>query len=251
MAETTGISWCDATWNPWRGCKKISPGCAKCYAERDAKRYGQDFRSVVRSKTTFDNPLKWWIGRKMQKNARIFTCSISDFFIKDADGWRGDAWQIIRNTPFIYLILTKRIERVPQCLPNDWGNGYENVWLGTSAENQKYADERIPLLLSIPAVVHFVSAEPLLGPIDLQLEGRNYGDPSKGEYLDWVITGGESVSDRKSEIEWFRSLRSQCHRATVPFFFKQFGGNKKVNGVWGGNVLDGETYEQFPDMFTV
>jgi protein gp37 len=94
----------------------------------------------------------------------IFTCSWSDFFITEADKWRAEAWEIIRRTPeFTYLILTKRPDRIGRCLPADWNGGYPNVWLGTSAENQKYADQRIPELLRVPAVKHFLSAEPLLG----------------------------------------------------------------------------------------
>jgi protein gp37 len=95
----------------------------------------------------------------------IFTCSWSDFFITEADKWRAEAWDIIRRTPeFTYLILTKRPDRIARCLPADWGDGYPNVWLGTSAENQKYADQRIPELLKVPAAKRFLSLEPLLGP---------------------------------------------------------------------------------------
>jgi protein gp37 len=107
----------------------------------------------------------------------IFTCSWSDFFITEADAWRAEAWEIIRRTPeFTYLILTKRPDRIARCLPADWGDGYPNVWLGTSAENQKYADQRIPELLKVPAAKRFLSLEPLLGPINLTESVRRFPD---------------------------------------------------------------------------
>ena len=108
MAKTTGIEWATATWNPWHGCTKVSPGCAHCYMYRDKTRYGQNPAAVTRSKTTFFDPLKW-----KEPQARIFTCSWSDFFIEEADAWRPEAWNIIQNTPqHSYLILTKSIARL-------------------------------------------------------------------------------------------------------------------------------------------
>ena len=174
MGATTGISWADATWNCWQGCTKVSAGCAHCYMYREKTQYGQDPSIVVRSKpATFNAPLKWDAGK------RVFVCSWSDFFHEAADAWRADAWSIIRQrTDLTFLILTKRIERAMACLP--WGAGladprtgprkaaaWPNVWLGCSIEDQATADARIPLLLQTPAHVHFVSCEPLLGPVDL------------------------------------------------------------------------------------
>lgn len=159
MGSKTGISWTDATHNFWYGCEKVSPGCKLCYAERDMTRYGRDFRAVTRAKG-FDKPLSWKEPRK------VFVNSWSDFFIEQADAWRDDAWDVIRRTPHLtYQILTKRPERIAAHLPSDWGSGWPNVWLGVSAENQEYADERIPLLLQTPAAVRFVSYEPALGPV--------------------------------------------------------------------------------------
>jgi len=151
MAQTTGISWTDATWNPWHGCRKISAGCKYCYMFRDKERYGQDPTVVMRSKSNFNDPLKWAMdteqigflpGKDKEPSAfvgmKIFTCSWSDFFIQEADEWRADAWNIIRDTPeFTYQILTKRPERIMECLPPDWGRGYENVWLGVSVEDKE------------------------------------------------------------------------------------------------------------------
>jgi protein gp37 len=206
----------------------------------------------------------------------IFTCSWSDFFITEADKWRAEAWEIIRQTPeFTYLILTKRPGRISRCLPPDWKYGYPNVWLGTSAENQKYADLRIPELLRVPAVKHFVSLEPLLGPIDLM--ATPYGDALFGHCgdvcdicvegfptLDWVIVGGESGNvARPMEKQWALDIREQCEHAGVDFFFKQWGewapadaiprtvnlslktfdkqrGLYKVGAEAAGNLLDGK-----------
>jgi len=164
MGKHTNISWTTSTWNPWQGCKKVSAGCQNCYMYRDKKRYGQDPSVVVRSKPpTFNKPLHW------KEPAKVFVCSWSDFFIEEADEWRGEAWEIIKKCPhLIFQILTKRPERIKQCLPEDWGEEYSNVWLGVTAENQEMADLRIPLLLEIPATIYFASCEPLLERIDIR-----------------------------------------------------------------------------------
>lgn len=273
MAETTGIEWASATYNPWYGCRKVSAGCKNCYAERDMARYRKDFGTVTRSKTQFDSPIRWARNSKLAPGARIFTCSWSDWFIPDADPWREEAWAVIRATPqYNYLILTKRPELIWARLPADWGNsGYPNVWLGVSAEDQRNAEKRIPKLLEVPAAIHFVSAEPLLGPIDferLNLPGGVWLDALQGEVaakntgclvdadhdyaaLDWIITGGESdPSDpRPMDIAWVRAIRDQCQRARpggVSLFHKQNGGRSKIDGAWGGRKIDGITYGEFP-----
>lgn len=218
MGEQTGISWTDHTWNPWHGCLKISPGCKNCYMYREKEHYGQDPFTVVRAKTVFNAPLKW-------KSGRVFTCSWSDFFIERADPWREEAWGIIRRTPHLtYQILTKRPERVLAHLPSDWGSGWDHVWLGVSAENQPYADERISELIKIPAAVRFVSAEPLLDEIIL----KTHWSP----YLSWVIVGGESgPGARPCDIHWIDSLRIQCECARLPLFVKQFGARPNSGGI--------------------
>ncbi len=230
MAIESLIEWCMATWNPWHGCHKISPACQFCYMFRDKLRYGQDPNLVVRSKTTFNDPLKW------NEPKLIFTCSWSDFFIEEADQWREAAWNIIKNTPHhTYQILTKRPERILSCLPEDWGEGYENVWLMVSVESQKYV-WRIEELLNVPARVRGISAEPLLGHLDLMpfltrkkpIQGKTgnwmYGGEITIHPIHWVIAGGESGSKaRPSHPDWFRSLRVQCSLFDVPFFFKQWG----------------------------
>lgn len=231
MAAKSPIEWTESTWNPWHGCLKVSPGCKHCYMYRDKARYGQDPKSVVRSKTTFNEPLKW------TQPQIIFTCSWSDFFIHDADEWRDEAWDIIRQTPqHTYQILTKRPERILKCLPNDWSEGYENVWLGVSIENQDYL-WRKDALLQVPAYIRFISAEPLLGAIDFDsLDG-----------IAWVITGGESgPKARPLSLDWVRSIRDQCKAARVSFFHKQNGGKSRLEGSWGGRQLDGRTWDEIP-----
>lgn len=233
MSETTGIEWTDATWNPWRGCTKVSPGCDQCYMFREQRRYGRDPEVVERSKTTFGDPLKW------KEPRLVFTCSWSDWFHKDADAWRDEAWDIIRRTPHhTYQVLTKRPGRIARHLPADWGDGYPNVWLGVSVESYDYAT-RIGVLRDIPARVRFVSAEPLLGPWSYDLTG-----------IHWLIVGGESGPDcRPMDLGWARMLRDDCRDAGVAFFLKQLGGWPDKRG-GAAAVLDGERWTQMPTEVT-
>lgn len=230
MGDKTAIEWTDATWNPWQGCTKVSPGCKHCYMYTGKLRYGQDPAIVVRSKTTFRDPLKW------TRPQRVFTCSWSDFFHEAADLWRPEAWDIIKQTPHLtYQILTKRPQRIPACLPPLWSSGWPNVWLGVSVENARYTS-RIALLQRVPAVVRFLSVEPLLGPIPhMPLDG-----------IHWVIVGGESgPRHRPIKREWVTDIREQCLTAGVPFFFKQWGG---ITPKSGGRHLDGRVWNQMPRM---
>lgn len=208
MGEKTHITWTESTWNPWQGCHKVSQGCKNCYMFRQKRQFGQEPDVVLRSSdVTFKAPLRWQ-GPRM-----IFTCSWSDFFIEEADPWRDEAWDIIRATPrHIYQILTKRPERIAESLPADWGDGWRHVWLGVSVESQEYT-HRLDTLAGIPAAIRFVSAEPLLGPLDLR--------PWLG-VLDWVIVGGESGPDfRPMDMAWARDIRDQATLYGVAFFFKQ------------------------------
>lgn len=226
MGQTSAIEWTEATWNPWHGCLKVSPGCAHCYMYRDKRRYGQDPALIVRSKTSFDAPKKWK-GAKM-----IFTCSWSDFFVREADQWRAEAWNVIRDTPqHTYQILTKRPERIGDHLPDGWP--FRNVWLGVSVENPRFY-HRIEALKVIPASVRFLSLEPLLAPMaSVPLEG-----------ISWVVVGGESGPGcRPMKPEWVREIREQCRKADVAFFFKQWGGPRKDVS---GRELDGRTWNAMP-----
>lgn len=193
---------------------------------RDKERFGQNPMIVTRSKTKFNEPLKW------AQPAMVFTCSWSDWFIEQADAWRDEAWSIIKRTPHLtYQILTKRPERIAEHLPSDWGKGYDNVWLGVSAENQEYADYRIPELLGIPAKVRFVSAEPLLSPITFRWAMWEPWKATVNNHLDglrrvdWVIVGGESGPERRPfQKVWAEEIRDQCKEAGVAFYMKQMGG---------------------------
>ena len=233
MSRTSAIEWTQSTWNPWHGCVKVSPGCKNCYMYRDKERYGQNPKLITRSKTTFRDPLTW------EEPKLIFTCSWSDWFIGNADEWREEAWDIIRRTPqHTYQVLTKRPERILNHLPHDWGTGWKNVWLGVSIETQEYV-WRKEILQSVPAHVRFISAEPLLGPINL----------APLTNIHWVITGGESGPNaRPMNLEWSRTIRDQCLREHVAFFHKQNGGKARVEGTWGGRLLDGRTWDGMPQL---
>jgi len=206
MGERTAIQWTDRTWNPWHGCAHVSEGCDLCYMFAEKKQYGQDPKRVVRSKTTFRAPLKW------KEPARVFTCSWSDWFIADADPWRGEAWDIVRACPHLtFQILTKRPARVASHLPSDWP--LPNVWLGVSVESRKWL-HRLDVLREVPAAIRFVSFEPLLEDLgEVDLAG-----------IDWAIVGGESgPGARPCDLAWIRSVVAQCRAAGVPVFVKQLG----------------------------
>lgn len=218
MGETSAIQWTDATVNFWTGCKKVSAGCKFCYMYRDKERYGQDPTNVLRtSDKTFYAALKW------KESKRIFTCSWSDFFIREADAWRDDAWKVIRDTPqHQWQILTKRPERIKKCLPDDWGEGYPNVWLGVSVESDAMTNvDRIKYLLGVPAAIKFISFEPLIGFVAHHFVAD----------VDWIIIGGESGNEtgkyryRKCELRWIEFI-IQEYRNSFPntaIFVKQLG----------------------------
>lgn len=216
MGVNSKIEWTEDTWNPWHGCRKVSPGCKYCYMFRDKERYKKDPREIIRSVSNFNAPFR------QKTPSLIFTCSWSDFFIKGADAWRGDAWDVIRRTPeHTYQILTKRPENVLNRLPDDWGeNGYKNVWLGVSVENDDFA-HRVDTLFEVPARLRFASAEPIIGPVNFT--------PETLKKLDWVIIGGESGNKtgkyryRPADIAWFEVIIQQCRAAGVPVFVKQLG----------------------------
>lgn len=216
MGKNSTIRWTDDTWNPWQGCRHVDPSCDHCYMYTAKRRYGQDPTQVRRSKTTVKDPLTLQAGR------RIFTCSWSDFFIADADTWRPEAWDIIRATPqHTYMLLTKRPSRMPRCLPPDWGDGWPQVWLGVSGGDPAWLQRRLPLLRRIPAVVRFLSIEPLLAPIEtLDLTG-----------ISWVIVGGESGHPRRPmPHHWVWPIRDACAAADVAFFFKQSSAFREGQG---------------------
>jgi protein gp37 len=220
---------------------------------RDKERYGQDPTTVMRSKTMFDAPLKW-------KSGRVFTCSWSDFFIEQADPWRDEAWDVIRRTPHLtYQVLTKRPENIAARLPKDWGEGWPHVQLGVSVESQNYADERIPLLLEIPASVRFLSVEPMLEAVDLRAIKSRPIQPSNMQSLyiplddlDWVICGGESgPGARPFDINWAADLLGQCQVAGVPFFMKQWGSKAHSGGIEIEYTGKGDNPAEWPEYMRV
>ena len=233
MGKDSAIEWTDATWNPWMGCTKVSAGCKNCYMFREQTRYGHDPSVIRRSKTTFRDPLKW------EEPKRIFVCSWSDFFHEDVQpDLRILAWTIMRNNPrHTFLLLTKRPENIKYMILSDWFKQSPNIWLGVTAENQEMAELRIPLMLQVPAARHFVSAEPLLGPLDLS---KHMG------FIDWVIVGGESGPNfRPMKEEWALDIRDQCIAEGVPFFFKQWAGvNPRKDP--RGKMLDGREWAENP-----
>ena len=219
MGKATGIDWADSTWNPWRGCTKVSDGCAQCYMYREQLQYGHDPTQIVRaSPRTFNSPLRW-------KDPRIiFVCSWSDFAHHEVPkDWRQEAWDIMREADHhIYLILTKRPMGLAQlCLPPDWDAGWPHVWLGITVENEKYYS-RINDLAYTPAQHRWISAEPLLGPLsDLWY----YAGDDKFE---WIIVGGESApKPRPMEEAWVLDIINQMHDTKVAVFVKQLGGKPR------------------------
>lgn len=225
MSKNSKIEWTHHTFNPWWGCVKVSPACKNCYAETWAKRVGSDVWGAGAPRRFFSDahwkqPLKWNDEAiRDRARRRVFCASMADVFEdrRDLDLWRMRLWELIERTPSLdWLLLTKRPECVSRLAP--WGDHWpKNVWLGTTAEDQASADERVPALVGHKAGVMFVSCEPLLGPLDL----RKWLDPSG---LNWVIAGGESgTKARPMNPAWPRSLRDQCISAGVAFHFKQWG----------------------------
>lgn len=239
MSETTGIEWTDSTWNPWIGCRRISPGCAQCYANRLVSgRMGRDFGTITRSTDrTFLAPLRWRDPR------RVFTCSISDFFIEEADAWRADVWDVIRRTPHLtYQLLTKRPERIADHLPPDWGDGWSNVWLGVSGETWDRIYARGSILAKVPARIHFLSAEPWL---DDRIPDPEIAAISLNLF-DWAILGGESGPHaRPMNLDSARAVRDGCGFARVPFFLKQIGGHPDKHSHEAA-LLDGRRWTESP-----
>lgn len=243
MGENSEISWTDHTFNYWIGCTEVpdSPACQGCYA-RDLSnfhgwaKWGKGEPRYLTSKSNRSKPFFWdKKAARLGIRYRVFCSSLSDIFDSEIRAeWRADLFKIIANTPNLdWLILTKRPTNILKMLPDDWGEGYPNVWLGTSVENQHWADRRIPALLGVRAKVRFLSCEPLTGHVCLNFLTGNYKDDAENKrrvfqtYIDgihWVIAGGFSGPlATPMHPEWVRSLRDQCVRAGVPFHFKQWG----------------------------
>ena len=216
-----------AKWNPWHGCRRISEGCANCYVFSMDAIHGLDGSRVYRT-AEFDLPQRRLRnGRyRIASGQEVITCLSSDFFLDTADIWRPQAWNMIRlRQDLHFFIITKRITRAAECLPEDWGDGYENVTIACTVENQRQCDIRMPVFLSLPVRHRCIICEPLLESIDLHLTPA----------VERVIVGGESGRGaRVCRYEWVTDLRRQCIETGVGFCFKQTGAHF---------VKDGKLYE--------
>lgn len=213
-------------WNLWHGCHKLSAGCKHCYVYRgDAKR-DVDSSVVVQTKN-FDLPLrKKRNGEfKIAPGTLVYTCFTSDFFVEDADQWRTEAWEMIhQRSDLQFLMITKRIDRVADCLPTDWKDGYDNVTICCTVENQACADYRLPIYRAVPIKHKIIICEPLLEKIDLS----SY---HIGEWIEQVVAGGESGYEaRPCNFDWVMELRNICVENKVSFWFKQTGANFIMDG---------------------
>lgn len=286
MGSNSSIEWTHHTFNPWRGCTKVSQGCKHCYAETMSGRnpavlgvWGKLGSRPVAAESYWRQPIKWDAeARAAGERRRVFCASLADVF-EGEDTMPAEAWapvqaarrrlfNLIIETPHLdWLLLTKRpqnIKPILQSIPvlerdnvwdHLWPDHFPNVWIGTSVENQSAADERIPHLLNVPSRVRFLSCEPLLGQVDigqyLQSEVttvRGYTYPMA--HVNWVICGGESGPHaRPMHPEWARSLRNQCTSAGVAFHFKQHGEYRdgvRMGKHAAGRLLDGQEWNQFP-----
>jgi len=239
MSESSKIEWTDATWNPVRGCTKVSPGCAHCYAETFAERFrgvpghpyeqGFDLRLVPEK---LSEPITW------SKQRMVFVNSMSDLFHKDIpDDYIELVVRVMATADWhIYQVLTKRSERLRDLLMTNlaFAAGLPHIWWGVSVENQRHGVPRIAHLRQADPAMSFLSVEPLLEDLgEVDFEGVN-----------WVIVGGESgAGARPMEKSWVVNIRRQCRKVKVPFFFKQWGGVRKCRN---GRELDGRTYDEFP-----
>ncbi len=219
-----------ALWNPWHGCKKISPGCANCYVYRRDDSIGKD-ASIVTKTGNYNLPVK----RNRQGEFKltpedevVFTCMTSDFFLDEADEWRPGCWDMIRERKDLhFFIITKRIDRFENCMPPDWGDGWDHVTICSTCENQDRVDFRLPILLDLPLKHRRVASEPML-------EGINLERYLETGLIEHVVCGGESgPKARPCDYEWIKEVRRECEKYRVPFTFKQTG------AVF---IKDGKTY---------
>ena len=207
-------------WNPWHGCTKCSEGCQNCYMYYLDEVHGNGDSSVVMPTSSFNYPVsKRRDGSyKIQSGELLRVCLTSDFFVEEADAWREDAWDLMHRRPDVkFWLLTKRPQRVRDALPWDWGDGWENVMLSVSCENQRRADERIPVLLDLPFKHKGIMCAPLIGPVSI------HGYLSNGQ-IEQVICGGENYGGaRPCDFDWVKRLRAECEAHDVTFAFIETG----------------------------
>lgn len=214
-----------ANWNPWHGCHKVSAGCQNCYVYRMDERHGKD-SSIVTKLKNFDLPIR----RKRDKSYKIpsgeivYTCFTSDFFVEEADEWRSEAWKMIKErSDLFFFMITKRIDRFAFCVPEDWHEGYENVMICCTVEDQERVDYRMPIYKKANIVHKALICEPLLEPLNLR--------PWLNEQIEQVTVGGESGNEaRVCDYAWILDLRNQCEEKKIRFFFKQTGAKFQKDG---------------------
>jgi len=207
------------SWNPWHGCHKLSEGCRNCYVYRGDARRGVD-SSVITKTKNFDVPVRRKRNGeyKIPPGSDVYLCFTSDFFLDAADEWRPEAWAMIRERSDVnFLMITKRIDRFHLCLPDDWGDGYDNMTICCTVENQDRADYRLPIYRDAPIKHKIIICEPLLSHIDL----RPY---DIGQWVEHVTAGGESGTDtRPCNFEWIMDIHNLCVENDISFWFKQTG----------------------------
>lgn len=205
-------------WNPWHGCHKVSAGCRLCYIHRGDERRGVD-TSIITKTSNFDLPIRKnkKDEYKISSGKTVYTCFSSDFFIEEADIWRDETWSMIRKRDDLnFLVITKRIDRFMDCIPDDWGEGYENVTICCTVENQECADYRLPIYKAAPIKHKIIVCGPLLERIDLS----NYLDSS----IEQVTVGGESGPEAQvCDMDWVLDIRNLCIEHNISFWFKETG----------------------------
>lgn len=206
-----------AMWNPWRGCRRYSEGCRYCYIHKGDSRRGVDTNYIVKTDNFCAPVMKNKSGTyKMKSGQTVYLCFSTDFLIEDADGWRPECWKMMRERQDLnFLFLTKRIHRFMDCIPEDWGEGYDNVTVGCTVENQDRADDRLSIFRELPIRHKNIICQPLIGAIDLA--------PYLKE-VELVVVGGESDKNaRPLDYAWVLSIREQCMARHVHFEFRQCG----------------------------
>lgn len=206
-----------AMWNPWRGCHKYSTGCRYCYIHKGDARRGIDTDKIVKTDNFYAPVARNKSGEyRMKSGQTVYLCFSTDFLIEEADGWRDECWQMIRERSDLHFIfLTKRIERFMKCIPDDWGDGYDNVTVGCTVEDQDRADYRLPIFAELPIKHRNIICQPLIESIDLAPYLKD---------IELVVVGGESDKNaRPFDYEWVLKIRGQCAAGDAHFQFRQCG----------------------------